>query len=155
MLENARVGHLGLLDTEDHPRVLPVTFAVHDGAIWSAVDDKPKRSPKPARIQFLERAPTTAFTIDHYSDEWSELAWVQVLGEMRIVQVADGATAITALARKYDPYRETPPRGPLLELTPSRCLWWRASEKDSAQAAVESGQGPGQRSTASGGSTQV
>src|SRR5258707_103858 len=43
LLEDARVGHLGLLDGDARPRVLPVTFALVDGEVYSAVDDKPKQ----------------------------------------------------------------------------------------------------------------
>src|SRR5438445_740328 len=49
MLRSARVGRLGLLDERDRPRVLPVTFAMAAGAIYSAVDRKPKRSGEPVR----------------------------------------------------------------------------------------------------------
>src|SRR5690242_14917732 len=79
LLENARVGRLGLLDLEGAPRVLPVTFAVAEGRIWSAIDNKPKRSGEPARLRFLRRDPRAALTVDRYSDDWDELAWVQVL----------------------------------------------------------------------------
>ena len=45
LLRAAPVAHLGLLDDEDRPRVLPVTFALTEGRLYSAVDDKPKRVP--------------------------------------------------------------------------------------------------------------
>ena len=45
LLDESRVAHLGILDTRHRPRVLPVTFAVVDGAVWSAIDHKPKRRP--------------------------------------------------------------------------------------------------------------
>jgi nitroimidazol reductase NimA-like FMN-containing flavoprotein (pyridoxamine 5'-phosphate oxidase superfamily) len=49
LLEDARVARLGLLDEEGAPRVLPVTFAVAEERIWSAIDQKPKREGEPAR----------------------------------------------------------------------------------------------------------
>ena len=45
LLETARVAHLGLLDADGYPRVLPVTFALVRGAAWTVVDDKPKERP--------------------------------------------------------------------------------------------------------------
>ena len=57
LLEGGRVGRLGFLDGEDGPRVLPVTYALHGDAIWSAVDRKPKRAGEPARIGYLRRRP--------------------------------------------------------------------------------------------------
>ena len=49
LLEHARVARLAYADVEDRPRVLPVTFAVAGGAVWSAIDEKPKRRGEPAR----------------------------------------------------------------------------------------------------------
>jgi PPOX class probable F420-dependent enzyme len=127
LLETARVGRLGLLDEEGAPRVLPVTFAIAEGRIWSAVDRKPKRSGEPARLRFLRRDPRAALTVDQYSDDWEQLAWVQVLGWVEIVEVGDGAAGMEALREKYEPYREETPPGPLLALEPRRYLWWRAA----------------------------
>jgi PPOX class probable F420-dependent enzyme len=129
LLEGARVARLGLTDDAGHPRVLPVTFALAAGRIWSAIDRKPKRvaAGELARLRFLRRDPRAALTVDRYSDQWEDLAWVQVLGTIRIVDARDGAAGLASLAAKYEPYRESPPPGPLLALEPRRCLFWRAS----------------------------
>jgi len=124
------VARLGLLDEEGAPRVLPVTFAVADGRIWSAIDQKPKRTAEPARLRFLRRDPRAALTIDRYSDDWDQLAWVQVLGEVEIVEVEDGRAGLDALTEKYEPYRKEAPPGPLLALQPQRYLWWRAADPE-------------------------
>jgi PPOX class probable F420-dependent enzyme len=127
LLERARVGHLGLLDDRDRPRVLPVTFAVAEGSIWSAIDDKPKRAgTEPARVRYLRRRPQAAVTVDRYDDEWSRLAWVQVLGTVSILEPAAALAGIDALSEKYAQYRATPPPGPVLRLDPTRAISWRA-----------------------------
>ena len=110
--------------------MLPVTFALADGRIWSAIDDKPKRTAEPARLRFLRRDPRAALTVDRYSDDWEELAWVQVLGTVRIVNVADCASGLVALREKYDQYREQSPPGPLLALEPERYVWWQAADPE-------------------------
>jgi PPOX class probable F420-dependent enzyme len=97
LLETERVGRLGLVDDEGAPRVLPVTFAVAEGRIWSAIDQKPKRTDEPARLRFLRRDPRAALTVDRYSDDWDELAWVQVLGTVEIVDAPEGAAGLAAL----------------------------------------------------------
>jgi PPOX class probable F420-dependent enzyme len=125
MLRTARVGRLGLLDTDDRPRVLPVTFALADGVLYSAIDQKPKRS-EPARLRYLRRRPEAALTVDHYDDDWTALAWVQVLGRVEIL--ASDAEALAALAAKYTQYSAAPPPGPVLKLVPERALCWRADE---------------------------
>jgi PPOX class probable F420-dependent enzyme len=128
LLETEPVGRLGLVDDEGAPRVLPVTFAVADGLLWSAVDQKPKRSAEPARLRFLRRDPRAALTVDRYSDDWEELAWVQVLGRVVILDVAEGPAGLEALRSKYRQYREHGPPGPLLALEPERYVWWRAAD---------------------------
>jgi PPOX class probable F420-dependent enzyme len=127
LLEEARVGRLGLLDDVDRPRVLPVTFALAEDAVWTAIDDKPKRRAEPARVGFLRRRPEAALCVDRYEDDWSRLAWVQLLGRVEILDAAEAEAGLEALAAKYDPYRERPPGGPVLRLEPARALHWRAS----------------------------
>jgi PPOX class probable F420-dependent enzyme len=129
LLETERVGRLGLLDDDGAPRVLPVTFAVAEGLIWSAIDQKPKRASEPARLRFLRRDPRAALTVDRYSDNWDDLAWVQVLGEISIVDLAQGTAGLEALSAKYEQYRDEEPPGPLLALNPDRYLWWRAADR--------------------------
>ena len=111
--------------------MLPVTFALADGRIWSAIDDKPKRTAEPARLRFLRRDPRAALTVDRYSDDWEELAWVQVLGigADRRRRRRRGRYWPPS-AEKYDQYREQSPPGPLLALEPERYLWWRAADPE-------------------------
>jgi PPOX class probable F420-dependent enzyme len=128
LLERERTGHLGLIDDDGHPRVLPVTFALAAGVLASAVDEKPKRAPgaELARVRWLRRWPPAALTVDHYDEDWSRLAWVQALGRIEVADVADHPEALAALQAKYAPYRDRVPPGPLLLLHPKRVLWWRA-----------------------------
>ena len=137
LLESGRVARLGFLDGGGHPRVLPLTYALVGDRIWSAIDQKPKRSHgELARVRFLRRNPHAALTVDRYSDDWERLAWVQVLGEIEIVAADEAAGALEALNAKYPQYSQAPPPGPLLSLAPERCLFWSASGSD------ESGGGP-------------
>ena len=129
LLEHSPVARLGLLDTEDRPRVLPITYALHDGALWSAIDHKPKRAVEPARIRYLRRRPEAALTVDRYSDDWEQLAWVQALGSVDVIPCAEAPGAVAALAEKYPPYLAEPPPGPLLCLAPERLLCWRAARQ--------------------------
>jgi PPOX class probable F420-dependent enzyme len=123
------VARLAFLDDRDRPRVLPVTFAVAAGAVWSAVDEKPKRVPgkELARVRYLRRRPEAALCVDRYDDDWSRLAWVQVLGRVEVLNAADEPHALDALAERYPVYRERLPAGPLLRLEVERVLHWRAS----------------------------
>ena len=128
LLESEPLGHLGLLDDDGHPRVLPVTFAVVNGEVWSAIDDKPKRVARGelARVRWLRARPASALTVDRYTADWTKLAWIQLIGTTTVVEAGGQDRALEALAARYAPYRERPPQGPLLRLVPDRCIWWRS-----------------------------
>jgi PPOX class probable F420-dependent enzyme len=128
LARGAPVARLAFLDGEDRPRVLPVTFAIADGAVWTAIDHKPKRTPEPARVRWLRRRPEAALCIDEYSDDWDRLAWVQLLGRVDVLELAEGEVGVAALTAKYAPYRELPPPGPLLRLEVERALEWSAKD---------------------------
>ena len=126
LLGDAPVARLAYIDDRDRPRVLPVTFAVAGGAVWSAIDDKPKQADEPARVRFLRRRPEAALVVDVYDDDWSRLAWVQLLGRIDVLAVDSSPEAVSALAAKYPPYARRTPPGPLLRLSVERALDWRA-----------------------------
>jgi PPOX class probable F420-dependent enzyme len=123
LLEGERVARLALLDEHDLPRVLPVTFAVWEGAVWSAIDRKPKRSPEPARVRRLRRRPEAALLVDRYDDDWTRLAWLELRGSVSIEPLGP---ALDALAARYPQYVDERPQGPLLRLAPDRFACWRA-----------------------------
>ena len=128
LLEDARVGHLGLLDTSGQPRVLPVTYAICEGAAWTVIDNKPKRAQHPpARVGWLREHPRAAITVDRYTDDWSELQWVQLLGEMTVLDGRPSGPGMTRLETRYPQYIADPPPGPLLRLVITRAVWWRPS----------------------------
>jgi PPOX class probable F420-dependent enzyme len=127
MLAEARVARLGFLDEDDRPRVLPVTFVLSQGGLYSAIDRKPKHTREPARVRYLRRRPEAALTVDHYEDDWNALAWVQVLGRVDWVEPSEDPAALRALCSKYAQYGEEPPPGPLMRLEPERALCWRAT----------------------------
>jgi PPOX class probable F420-dependent enzyme len=129
LLEDARVARVGLLDDRDRPRVLPVTFALAEGTLWTAIDRKPKRSDEPARIRFLRRRPEVALTVDRYQDDWEALAWVQLLCAAEILAIEEAPAGLDALTEKYEQYRTEPPPGPVIRLVPTRAMWWSASER--------------------------
>jgi PPOX class probable F420-dependent enzyme len=132
LLERSPLAHLAYLDERNRPRVLPVTYAVAGERLWTAVDRKPKEKPpgRIARVRYLRRRAEAALCVDHYEDDWSRLAWVQVIGSASVVEIggtAETAAALAALKAKYDDYVAAPPDGPLIGLHPERVLYWRAA----------------------------
>jgi PPOX class probable F420-dependent enzyme len=128
LVDSTPVARLGLRDSDGAPRVMPVTFARVGGSLWTAVDSKPKRAhgEDVARVRWLRASPAVALTVDRYDDDWSRLAWVQVLGVAAVAEAASRDDVLAALAARYPAYRADPPPGPLIELRPERILCWRA-----------------------------
>jgi PPOX class probable F420-dependent enzyme len=120
---------LGLIDDGGAPRVLPVTYALSGNRLVTVVDSKPKRvaGDQLARVRWLRARPRAALTVDYYDDDWSQLAWVQALGVVRVLEAATAPEALASLAERYEAYRRQPPPGPVLSLEPQRLLWWRAA----------------------------
>jgi PPOX class probable F420-dependent enzyme len=127
LIRAERVARLAFVDEHDRPRVLPVTFALAGEAVWSAIDEKPKRRAEPARVRRLRRRPEAGLCVDVYSDDWSQLAWVQLLGRVEWLSVEQGGEGMAALAAKYQPYAERTPPGPLMRLAVERASYWRAT----------------------------
>lgn len=128
LLAGSRVGRLGLRDDDGDPRVLPITFALFEGFVWSAIDHKRKRGTRPpARIGFLERRPRVALTVDRYAEDWQQLAWLQLLGSATVIEAERRPLAITALRARYEQYRREEPPGPLIRIEVERTLCWRAA----------------------------
>lgn len=127
LLRTARSAHLGLIDGDGRPRVLPVTYAVCGEAFVTAVDHKPKsvEGRDLARVRWLRERQAAALTIDRYDDDWSRLAWVQALGDAEVLDEPPPG-AREELAARYAQYAERPPGGPFIRLPPHRFVHWRA-----------------------------
>jgi hypothetical protein len=73
-------------------------------------------------VRRLRANPACTLTVDRYDDDWTRLAWIQVLAGATVLDVRDDILA--ALAARYPAYRERAPRGPLVRLQPVHVLWW-------------------------------
>ncbi|MCE3554761.1 TIGR03668 family PPOX class F420-dependent oxidoreductase [Pseudonocardia sp. RS11V-5] len=127
------VARLATLRADGTPRLVPITYALVDGLVCSAVDEvKPKRGPRLARLADVARDPRAAVVVDEYADDWARLWWVRVDGTAAVHEAgADDPgglreRALDALQAKYPPYRDARPRGPLLVLTPTAITGWAA-----------------------------
>ena len=65
--------------------------------------------------------------MDEYDDDWTRLAWVQLLGRIEVLPADAAPEAMEALAVRYSQYAERRPPGPLLRLEVGRVLVWRAA----------------------------
>ena len=127
-IQKQRVARLATADAQGRPHVMPVCFAYLDGSFYSVVDEKPKRSLRLKRLRNIEENPSVALVLDEYSEEWSRLAWVLVLGTAAVVEGgAERTRAIAALRDKYGQYRSMAlEERPLIRIRPDRITSWDA-----------------------------
>ena len=123
----AQFGVLATITPAGAPHAVPITFAVIDDLVVTAVDHKPKRSNRLQRVVNLERTPVACLLVHADDDDWDRLWWVRADlsgGAVTDQDLRDGAVA--ALADKYPQYRQHPPAGTILGLRIERITAWTA-----------------------------
>ena len=134
LLRRVRVARLATADRKGRPHVIPVCFAFDDHALFSAIDEKPKRvSPRALRrIRNVEVNPHVALVVDEYDEDWRRLWYVLVLGTAKVIGSGgrEHAAAIARLRRKYPQYRAMRLEDrPVLRITPQRIVGWAARDR--------------------------
>lgn len=128
-LEAARLGRLATADGEGRPHVVPVCFALIDERVATPIDEKPKSvgASDLRRVRDVSENPRVSLVVDHWSEDWSELGWVQVRATASVVDpgVEVHADGVAALREKYPQYAGHDLEGrPMLVLDPERVLAW-------------------------------
>ena len=130
MLREARVGRLGTADAAGRPLVVPVCYTFDGAALYSAVDDKPKRTRTLRRLRNIAENPHASLLVDVWDEDWARLAWVSVDGHADVLTAgAEFARALEALRAKYPQYRtmNLEADGAVLRLRVDRVRSWRAT----------------------------
>jgi PPOX class probable F420-dependent enzyme len=124
----APVGRLATIDSEGRPHLVPLCFVLEGNRLYSAVDEKPKRTKRLKRLENIRLHPTVAVLVDHYDEDWSRLWWVRLRGEARVLE--DGPerdAALALLLDKYEQYRAEPPTGPVIAVEIREWREWSAA----------------------------
>src|SRR4051812_31120872 len=107
--ETARVARLATVTSDGRPHVVPCCFALAGDTIVTAVDGKPKSTLALRRLENVRAHASASFVVDQYDDDWSQLWWVRVDAEARVVEAgADRDDAVALLVAKYEQYRQLP-----------------------------------------------
>jgi PPOX class probable F420-dependent enzyme len=122
--EQARVAHLATVDPQGRPHVVPICFALEGDTLYTAVDEKPKRTRRLQRLRNIAANPRVEVVIDGYDEDWSKLWWLRLRGTARIV---DDAHSVELLAAKYPQYRDRPPAGPVIAIEIEERSEWTSS----------------------------
>ena len=127
LLGDARVARLATVTSQGTPHIVPVTFAVRDSVLYTAVDAKPKSTRALRRLDNVRRHPTVALLADHYDDDWDALWWVRADGRARVIDdPGELAGPVGLLAERYPQYRDIPPAGPVIMVVIERLAGWIA-----------------------------
>ena len=122
----ARVARLATVGPDGRAHLVPICFALDGDVLYTAVDQKPKRSRDLQRLRNLRERPWATVLVDHYQEDWSGLWWVRLRGPARVLDDGEEADrALAALAAKYPQYRRDPPGGPVIAVDLAE---WRAWE---------------------------
>lgn len=121
--DDARVARLATVDPEGRPHVVPIVFVLDGSTLYTAVDDKPKRTRALQRLRNIEASPRVEILIDHYDEDWSQLWWVRLRGTARIVE---DRRAVDLLRAKYPQYREAE-LGPVIAVAVEERSEWTSS----------------------------
>jgi PPOX class probable F420-dependent enzyme len=127
-LTTARVARLATTDPDGRPHLVPIVFAIEGDTLYTAVDQKPKRSRTLRRIENASRRPDVTVLVDDYDEDWERLWWIRLRGRARVLD--DGLErerALTLLAAKYPQYRADPPDGPVLAVDVTDVRTWSGS----------------------------
>jgi PPOX class probable F420-dependent enzyme len=127
-VDRARVGRLATVDAVGRPHLVPICFALDGDVLYSAVDEKPKRTKRLKRLENVRQHPAATVLVDHYEEDWSRLWWVRLRGEARVLDNdPESERALALLAEKYPQYRREPPAGPVIRLEIQEWLGWSAA----------------------------
>ena len=136
-LAAARAGRLATVRPDGRPHVVVCCFALEGDQLWTAVDAKPKRSARLARLQNVRAHPHASLLADHYEEDWERLWWVRADGTAEVLEAgAERNRALAALAAKYEQYAQSPPGGPVIAIAVERLTGWSANPERSPPAAA-------------------
>jgi PPOX class probable F420-dependent enzyme len=107
------------------PRIVPVVFAVDGDTVYTAVDHKPKSTPRLRRLDDIRAHPAVSLLVDHYESDWTRLWWARADGMARVLDAADDA--IELLVAKYSTYADVRPAGPVIAIAVQSWTGWAAS----------------------------
>jgi len=123
----ARVARLATIDPDGRPHLVPIVFAVDGDTLYSATDQKRKRSRRLRRIENARVRPDVTVLVDHYDEDWTRLWWIRLRGRARVIDDGEELEhALALLAAKYPQYRDEPPGSPVLAVDVDEVRDWSA-----------------------------
>ncbi len=109
-VESARVARLATVDPDGRPHAVPICFALVGERVVSALDGKPEtvEPNEYRRLRNVEATPAVTVLVDHYTEDWDRLGWVQLRGRASVIapDEPNHPDGLAALREKYEQYHE-------------------------------------------------
>jgi PPOX class probable F420-dependent enzyme len=123
LIAGERVCRVATAGADGKPHLVPVCHVLAGGKIYFGSDKSARK------LTNLRENPRIALTIDLYSDDWSHLKGVMVLGTVTLIE--RGPRFKQARARLYEKYPQYPEEAAIgaadsaiVEVTPTRVFSW-------------------------------
>ena len=128
-IDRARVAHLATASAAGAPHNIPLCFGFDGLRFYFAIDQKPKRQSglMIKRMRNIAQNPKVALVIDHYEEDWHELAYVLIFGQAAIATGAEYQTFLESLRKKYWQYQAMDLQveaNPIVRIEPERVHVW-------------------------------
>ena len=124
---HARVARLATIDPHGRPHVVPICFALDGDTVYTAVDQKPKRSRDLQRTRNIRVHPRVAVLVDEWDEDWARLWWVRLRGDARVLEHGrERERALELLVAKYEQYRDRRPQGDVIAIEVDEWRDWSA-----------------------------
>lgn len=109
------------------PDIVPVTFALVDDTVYTAVDHKAKTTRDLTRLANIRADERVTLLVDEYNEDWSKLWWCRLRGNAQVALEGKAfETGIETLTAKYEHYRRTRLRGPVIVISVTETTGWAA-----------------------------
>lgn len=124
----ARFASLATVGIDATPHVVPCVFALAEETVYTAVDEKPKRTRQLQRLTDLADNPAATLLVHEWHEDWSRLWWVQLRGRARVVtDEREKAEARRRLLNRYPQYQDPLSLEPVLAIDVTAWKAWSAS----------------------------
>lgn len=128
LIRSARVARLATADRNSRPHVIPICFVFDGKALYSPIDEKPKRTAplRLKRVRNILENPQVAVIVDRYDENWKKLAYILIRGRARLLTRGKNyQRAVSLLRKKYPQYRRMAiEERPMIYIRPTRVISW-------------------------------
>jgi PPOX class probable F420-dependent enzyme len=114
--------------TDGTPHVVPCVIALAGDTVYTAVDEKQKRTRQLQRLTDLAYNPAATLLVHEWHEDWSRLWWVQLRGGARVVtNDHEKSEARRRLLNRYPQYRDPASLDPVLAIDVATWRGWSAT----------------------------